>query len=208
MRKILISLVIPVIKDWKPDLQDRLLNRAMKTPTQHQTGSSGWTLLNLLISVSIIAILTSLALPAFSRLAWDQRRVSAVNSLVHTLHLARSEAIKRAQIVVLCPTEASGTCLERAGPWTDGWMVFVNLDRDHPPRRDPGEPIIYMVSAPPGVDIHATRRAFIMRPVTVRSTNGTVTFCDPVGRMTGRAVIVSYSGRPRTSDRDLRCPSP
>lgn len=186
----------------------RLTYSAMKTPKQFQNNSPGWTLLNLLISVSIIAIFTSLALPAFSRLAWDQRRVSAVNSLVHTLHLARSEAIKRAQIVVLCPTDPAGTCLERAGPWTDGWMVFVNLDRDHPPRRDPGEPIIHMAAAPSGVDIHANRSAFVMRPVTVRSTNGTVTFCDPGGTMTGRSVIVSYTGRPRTSDRDLRCPGP
>lgn len=180
----------------------------MDTPRKFQNNSPGWTLLNLLISVSIIAILTSLALPAFSRLAWDLRRVSAVNSLVHTLHLARSEAIKRAQLVVLCPTDPSGACLERTGPWTDGWMVFVNLDRDHPPRRDPGEPIIHMTSPPAGVNIHANRSAFVMRPVTLRSTNGTVTFCDPAGGMTGRAVIVSYTGRPRTSGHDLGCPGP
>lgn len=170
--------------------------------------STGWTVINLLISLSIIAIMASLALPAFNRLAWEQKRVSAVNTLVHTLHLARSEAIKRAEIVVLCPTESSGTCLDELGAWTNGWMVFVNLDRDQPPRRDPGEPIVYMTATPPGVDIHANRKAFIMRPVIVRSTNGTVTFCDPSGRMPGRSVIVSYTGRPRTSDRDLRCPGP
>lgn len=158
--------------------------------------------------MSVIAILSSLALPAFTRLSWEQRRVSAVNSLVHTLHLARSEAIKRAEIVVLCPTGPSGSCLEETGPWTHGWMVFVNLDRDRPARRDPSEPIIHSIPAPSGIDIHANRRAFVMRPVAVRSTNGTVTFCDPSGRMPGRSVIVSYTGRPRTSNRDLRCPGP
>lgn len=175
---------------------------------QSRYGLRGWTLLNMLISVSIIAILISLAVPSFSRLMWDQRRVSAVNSLVHGLHLARSEAIKRAQFVVLCPIGAPGACLERAGPWDDGWMVFVNLDRDHPPQRDPGEPVVHIAPAPAGVDMFANRSAFVMRPVSVRSSNGTVTFCDPAGRMTGRAVIVSYTGRPRTSGRNLRCPAP
>ena len=208
LRKILISLLIPVITGWKPGQALGLLDQAMKIPMQSRFDLQGWTLLNMLISVSIIAILISLAVPSFSRLMWEQRRVSAVNSLVHGLHLARSEAIKRAQFVVLCPIGSPGACLERTGPWPDGWMVFVNLDRDHPPRRDPGEPVVHIAPGPAGVDIFANRSAFVMRPVSVRSTNGTVTFCDPARRLTGRAVIVSYTGRPRSSGRNLRCPAP
>ncbi len=167
----------------------------------------GWTLLNLLVSVCIVAILLSLALPAFDTLMWNQRRVAASNDLVASLHLARSEAIKRAQLVVLCPMGAPGSCLERTGEWPNGWMVFVNLDQDYPPRRDPGEPVVRENPAPQGVSVQANREAFVMRPVGVRSTNGTVSFCDPEDRRAGRAVVVSYTGRPRTSDRNLRCSS-
>jgi type IV fimbrial biogenesis protein FimT len=168
----------------------------------------GWTLFNLLVSVCIVAILLSLALPAFDTLMWNQRRVAATNDLVASLHLARSEAIKRAQLVVLCPLGAPGDCLERSGEWPNGWMVFVNLDRDNPPRRDPGEPVVREYPGPEGVSVLANREAFVMRPAGVRSTNGTVSFCDPENRRDGRAVVISYTGRPRTSDRDLRCPSP
>jgi len=168
----------------------------------------GWTLVNLLVTVCIVAILLSLALPGFGTLMWNQRRVAASNDLVASLHLARSEAIKRAQLVVLCPLGAPGTCLQRTGEWSNGWMVFVNLDRDDPPRRDPDEPIVRENPAPNGVSVQANRAAFVMRPVGVRSTNGTLSICDPAGQRDGRAVVVSYTGRPRTSDQDLRCPSP
>ncbi|MCJ7557053.1 MAG: GspH/FimT family pseudopilin [Gammaproteobacteria bacterium] len=178
------------------------------TPAKSLIRAHGWTLVNLLVSVCIVAILVSQALPAFGTLMWNQRRVAASNDLVASLHLARSEAIKRAQLVVLCPLGAPGTCLQRTGEWPNGWMVFVNLDRDDPPRRDPDEPIVRENPAPHGVLVQANRVAFVMRPVGVRSTNGTVSFCDPEGRRDGRAVVVSYTGRPRTSDRNLRCPSP
>ena len=60
--------------------------------------------------------------------------------------------------------------------------------------------------------ITANRASFQFRPFFWRSTNGTVTFCDERGVAAARAVIVSYTGRPRVSDRGpgraLTCANP
>lgn len=168
--------------------------------------AGGWTLAELLVTLAIASVLSALAAPGFGQLLWEQRRISTVNSLVHALHLARSESIKQARQVVLCGTGDGGRCLDAPGAWTGGWKVFVNLDRDNPPRQDAGEPLLLHAPAPEHLQVSANRLAFVMRPVSVRSTNGTVNFCDPAGRRTGASVIVSYTGRPRTGNVAPACP--
>jgi type IV fimbrial biogenesis protein FimT len=50
----------------------------------------------------------------------------------------------------------------------------------------------------PSGKITANRRSFAFRPFEIRSTNGTLIFCDRRGPEFARAVIISYTGRPRT----------
>ena len=93
----------------------------------------------------------------------------------------------------------------------DGWLVFANLDRDDPPQVDEGEPIVLAHAPASRIHIRANRDAFTFRPFDLRATNGTVVFCDERGSEHARAVIVSPTGRPRTSPRDasgdaLVCP--
>lgn len=122
---------------------------------------------------------------------------ASINELVLGIHVARAEAETLGTYVALCPASSTLQC-RTDRQWADGWIVFVNSDRDDPPRRDDGEPILLRGSGWHGGDIQANRAGFVLRPFGIRSTNGTLTFCD--GRGNSRAVILSYTGRPRTSD--------
>lgn len=159
--------------------------------------SAGFTLLELLATVAIAAVLLATAVPAFNGLVLDSRLTAAVNRVVHGMHVARQEALKSGADVVLCRSPSGRQCTHTGG-WHAGLIVFVNRDRDDPPRVDPGEPILQAEPPFPVEAVLANRRAFIFRPWS-RSVNGTLTFCDRRGTARARAVVVSYTGRPRAT---------
>jgi type IV fimbrial biogenesis protein FimT len=170
----------------------------------------GVTLLELIMTIAIVAILATVAVPGFVEFRYDAERTAAVNGLIHALYLARSESIKRVAIVSLCRSPDGVTCANSSSGWNEGWMVFVNLDRDDPPQRDPNEPIITRYQGWRGGTITSNRPAYSFRPAHQGLVNGTVLFCDPRGGATARAIIISHVGRPRVSKRDsdnkpLRC---
>ena len=82
--------------------------------------SSGFTLMELMVTVSIAGILLGLAIPSFTPIISSNRLTTYANELVTALNFARSEAIKRGQHVVVRKTEPD---------WEYGWQVFVDIDR-------------------------------------------------------------------------------
>jgi type IV fimbrial biogenesis protein FimT len=81
-------------------------------------------------------------------------------------------------------------------------MVFVDQDNDSPPRLDGDETLLLHYLPAMQGSIRSNRAHYIFRPYYRRSTNGTVIFCDRRGSAAARAVIVSYTGRPRVSSTD------
>jgi len=162
----------------------------------------GVTLIELISVLAMVAILTSIAVPGFSSLYHDAERTSAVNNLLHALYLARSESIKRHAMVSVCRSVDSIVCANASAGWSDGWMVFVNLDRDDPPQRDQDEPVIAVYKGWPAGTITSNRPAYSFRPVHQGLVNGTLLFCDREGGAAARAIIISPTGRPRVSRRD------
>ena len=86
----------------------------------HINADSGFTLIELMIVVSVLAILFSLAFPSFSTAVVNSRLSSQANLLVSAINQARSEAIRRGQHVVVRKINAE---------WENGWRVFVDVDR-------------------------------------------------------------------------------
>ena len=79
--------------------------------------------------------------------------------------------------------------------------MFENKDRDSPPRVDSGEPVLTRHVVAEGVRIRANRRAFTLRATFLRATNGTFVVCDVSNRIAPKALVISYTGRPRVARR-------
>lgn len=161
---------------------------------------AGFTLWELLCALLVAGVVLGLGVPSFEGVVLDSRRTAEINAFVTAIALARSEASKRRRPVVLCKTADGYQC---GGPelrFDAGWMVFVNEDDARPPHRSAAEPLLLHYTPGSAGPIHANRARFEFRPFRHRNTNGTVTFCDRRGAAEARAVIISYTGRPRVSD--------
>jgi type IV fimbrial biogenesis protein FimT len=161
----------------------------------------GFTLLELVYVVAIAGITLAFGVPGLRGLVLDSRRTTNINAFVLAVQLARSESSKRGRPVVVCMTADGLRCAGEELRYDAGWMVFVNEDDAAPPSRGAAEPLLFRHVPAPGARITSNRAVFEFRPFRLRSTNGTLTFCDARGSAAARAVIVSYTGRPRTSAR-------
>ena len=171
----------------------------------------GWTLIELLTTLGIIAIVGMFAAPSFNTMLRDTQRATTVNAFLHTLFLARSEALRNGRVVSVCRSPDGSTCMKSA-PWHAGWIVFDNRDRDEPAVRDADEAILLVHQGWPRGTITSTRASFSFRAYYQGVVNGTVVFCDARGSEHARAIIISHTGRARVAQRDssnrpLQCPA-
>lgn len=83
----------------------------------------GFTLLELMVTVSIAAILLALALPSFQSSMRSNRVATATNELLASLALARSEAVRNTRGAGLCTSADGASC---GGGWNSGWLVWAD----------------------------------------------------------------------------------
>lgn len=153
-------------------------------------------MIELVVLLAVASILAAAGIPALRGLILDVRMTRQVNAFVRSIHLAKQEAHKQTRYVAICKSPDGRQCRHGAA-WRDGWIVFVNSDRDEPPQVDSGERVLQVIARYEDGGIAANRSSFVFRPFQIRSTNGTVVFCDSRGHEASKAIVVSYTGRPR-----------
>lgn len=96
----------------------------------------GFTLIELMISVALLAILLFIAVPNFSGFVASSRLVASKELLISSISLARSEAIKRGDEIIVCRRDAANDeCFDvdttgGNADWSDGWYVFQDENSD------------------------------------------------------------------------------
>ena len=169
----------------------------------------GFTLIELMITLAITAILAGIATPSMAGLLEHQRTAAAITSLTTHMQLARMSAISHNQRAVLCPSSDGQQCAASTD-WSNGWILFMDEDGNHRP--DQHDDILRTELQPVSAHLRvvSTQGRQQLRYLPDGSSAGsnlTLSICNQAGRMLGQ-VIVNNLGRPRsTTYKDaLPCP--
>jgi type IV fimbrial biogenesis protein FimT len=101
--------------------------------------SKGFTLLELMVTLFIVAIVMAAAVPSFKSLSVRNRLVTYTNDFIATVNIARSEAVRRGSPVTICHSSDGASC---GGTWSDGWIAFADADNDGDAGDPDDEPVL------------------------------------------------------------------
>lgn len=178
----------------------------------------GFTLVELMITLTIAGILLTVGVPSFQSMIRNNRTATNANNLVTALNLARSEAIKRGVQVVV---QRKGAISRN---WDSGWEVFTDIDADGVLDDDgdtslceSGEDCLVRTYDPltTGYTLRSGGNfddwvAYLPSGLSRGSSglaNDTFRLCDDsASTTTSRAIVVSVSGRPMTQTGTDSCP--
>lgn len=137
-------------------ISDRNPMRYKQLYRYDQRHLKGFTLIEVMIVVSILAVLIALAAPSFTPMIERWRVRQSVEQLQSTLHYARSEAIKRGGQVAIQKLPNNGSCTTAGGntEWDCGW--FVCEDTNGNGTCESTEPVLQRYDSPPNIQITRT----------------------------------------------------
>ncbi|WP_092432024.1 GspH/FimT family pseudopilin [Geopseudomonas sagittaria] len=179
---------------------ERYAAQGSTVPGRSRRRQRAFTLIELMVTIAVLAVLMGIAIPSFSEFSLSSRLRSYGTSLVASAQLARSEAIKRNRDVTLCMS-ANGTSCANSGSWEQGWIVLQGATVIH---QQQSLAAGYRVTAVDDV----TSIAF--RPSGVGATQTTLRICraSPSAGSQERVVTISATGRTSVEKTtDGSCPS-
>ncbi len=166
------------------------------------TKVSGISLVELLVSLSVLAILITLSAPDMRTLIVNNRVDNVTSDLFGSLMFARSEAVKRQRTVSLCSTIDQSSCDAARSGWHHGWLVFTDAGDDG--LLNGSDQLIRRVSAQSDtVSIHWNNGdgvQFNSRGQSARA--GTFQVCANESGSRAKAIIISMAGRVRTETQE------
>ncbi|HRW65200.1 MAG TPA: GspH/FimT family pseudopilin [Candidatus Competibacter sp.] len=165
---------------------------------------SGFTLIELIITVALVAIVMTIGIPSFRTAILNNSRTAQVNEFVGVLSLARSEAAKRGFRVTVCRRLNDTTCAtDTTSIWENGWIVFIDQNRDN--IIDAGEEVLKIYSPIPNdftLRGNVFSKSIAYLPNGVGSEAGTFRLCDSRGVDQARFVVISMTGRVRVREKE------
>ena len=174
--------------------------------------AGGFTLLELITTVAVVGVIAAIAVPNFRPFIQNNRLTAASNDLLRSFQLARTEAIRRQQNVVVCasadPTATNPTC--SYGGFS-GWIVFQDTNANW--QADGGEAVIERHGLLDGSitvkkdndGIESYAGSGFANPAGAKTPTRNVLICDVRGNQAfgtdsvERAVMIAATGRVRVT---------
>ncbi len=165
---------------------------------------TGFTLIELMVALAVFAITVTFAIPNFREFIQNNRLISQTNDVSSTLHLARSEAVKRKLTISICGSSNGTSC--NSSSWEQGWIVFSDVDADGVVDAGTDE-ILRVVGALSGANTLRTVSFTSNARVQYNSqggidSSGSFKICDTRGVGNARAVNINITGRARQASDD------
>ena len=158
---------------------------------------TGFTALELIVTMAIIAVLLTMGVPAVQNYSWNLRMKTTMDQLQTDLNQARSHAISHNSQAIICPATDGNVC-SGLPAWQNGWIVFTDINGDR--QRQDSEPLHQHAGAVSLLGISSSRSRKYIRFFpngSAPGSNVTILFCDKRGAAHAGTITVSNSGRIR-----------
>ncbi|MBS7807511.1 GspH/FimT family pseudopilin [Variovorax sp. PCZ-1] len=171
--------------------------------------AQGFTLIELMVTIAILAIVTTLAAPSMVSFVARWQLSNAVNTFTSSMKLARSEAVKRGRSAFMCRTTNGTTCTAGGGRlWATGWIVYV--DNDNSSSLTANDTTIWVQQNLTAIDTISSSNFTEIQftPAgTLRNGQGAqgLTFNWDNGGVHKRGLCISFSGRTRLVAEQADC---
>ena len=171
----------------------------------------GFTLVELMVTVVIVAILGGVIAPSFSTFIKDNRLSNQINTLIGAIHYSRGEAASRRTIITMCASSNGSNC-NGTNSWESGWIIFSDGNNTGNAIIDGDDELILFQEALEGGNtlresgfsfstgkLHFNANGFLYDS---DPSAGTMTLCDDRGSSEAKAIVVNISGTSRLATDD------
>lgn len=168
----------------------------------------GFTLIELMVTVAVMAVLLGVGVPSFQRLQQSTRTAAAFHLLTTSLALARMAAVKQHAPVSVCPSSDGRYCRGDT-TWEEGWIVFADPARAKQPASE--DAVLQRFDrVGPGLALRSTTGRTLVRfqpSGMALGSNLSIRLCSTKDDSHLGSVIVNNAGRPRSERQDgTPCP--
>lgn len=194
-----------------------MAEQALIKQIQHKR-NKGFTLVEMMVAVAVLSITLVIAVPSFTGLINNNRLTSQANELIAAFILARTEAIKQNQFVVLCHSSNSLTCDAAPSSGWKGWLVARQTILNNPATTilasgaidDSRFTLLGSPSVSSATDVIRFTPQGLARTATDGALNAVLRVCIPaISNNNVRDVQLRSGGRVRiVSDRNSGCAAP
>ena len=175
-------------------------------PAQHSRSTqqltfcrtTGFSLLELMVVISITLIIITFAAPSFGSLISRSQIDSKANTVFDIFQLARSTAISQGKFITLCPSKDGQQCDKQ---WQLGLMAFI--DNNHDREFSGKDEIITFLPSTSSATLHGNQPYFTYSPLgALKGRMGSIVSCPSREKLsTSVRLLVSQMGRIRTQEK-------